>query len=131
MSIVGRITELARNFASQAANNLADDFLQHCHRGVIFFRNFGNSSVKISLSLSYFGFILINLLMLINKTPTWHSVLRKVFLVGITFIILYCYFYGFPWILCIFFITFLLTYLELASFFFAAFKYPNYNDGIK
>ena len=71
--IVFRISELLRNFAAQAAKELADDLLQHCQIAMEYFSQYGLTSIKMSLTASYFGYLLINLSFAFNIPFSWKN----------------------------------------------------------
>ena len=82
-SLILRINELVRQFASNSAYELAHDFLQHCHRALEYLDEYGKSSNNFSICLLYILFIVITFLVSIGSFLTFRRWKTSVMIGGI------------------------------------------------
>ena len=82
-SLILRINELVRQFASNSAYELAHDFLQHCHRSLEYLDEYGKSSNNFCICLLYILFIVITFLVSIGSSLTFRRWKTSVMIGGL------------------------------------------------
>ena len=82
-SLILRINELVRQFASNSAYELAHDFLQHCHRALEYLDEYGKSSNNVCICLLYILFIVITFLVSIGSSLTFRRWKTSVMIGGL------------------------------------------------
>ena len=88
-SLILRINELVRQFASNSAYELAHDFLQHCHRALEYLDQYGKSSNNFCIGILYVIFIVITFLVSIGSTLNFRNWKTSVIIGGVTSLAIY------------------------------------------
>lgn len=101
LSIVGRITQLQKNFAFQAASDLANDLLKLCSKGIQYCLTFNSNMIALSFTISFVLWLGQLVSCISNKTeqaPGWSSRSIGVLVIGTLLVLVYGHFWiWLPW----------------------------------